>query len=356
MKKSLITVLVIVAIVVLLAIPKLGLFTSGEKAGPAAGTSPASQALPVEAVVVKPTTFDKKLVVTGAILANESVEIKPELSGKIQGIYFTEGQAVKKGSLLIKIDDAELRAQLDKQKFNKKLNEDNEFRQRKLLEKEAISQEEYDNALNRLNTTEADIRLLEAQLAKTTIIAPFNGFIGFRYVSEGAYISTSTVIATLYNLNPAKLEFSIPAKHASRVSVKSKIYFTLESDTTTLTGEVYAVEPQIDASTRTLKIRALTPNPKGKMLPGQFATIQLVLEHLSTAIMVPTECVVPEQDGNKVFVLENGSVKEVRVTAGERTDRSLEILAGLKPGDTVLTSGILQLKGGMSVNITKIAN
>jgi membrane fusion protein, multidrug efflux system len=356
MKKSLITLLVIVAIIALLALPKLGLFKGDQTSATGPGSLSPAQVLPVEAVVVKPTLFERKLVVTGTILANESVEVKTETSGKIMRIYFTEGQPVKKGGLLIKIDDEELRAQVEKQKYNKKLNEDNEFRQRKLLEKEAISQEEYDNALNRLNTSVADIKLLEAQLSKTAIRAPFDGFIGFRYVSEGAYIMPSTTIATLYNLNPAKLEFSIPAKHASRVSVKNKIYFTIENDTAKMSGEVYAVEPQIDASTRTLKIRAATPNPNGKMLPGQFVTIQLVLENVLNAIMIPTESVVPEQDGNKVFILENGKAKEVRVSAGERTERTLEILEGLKAGDTVLTTGILQLKPGVSVTITRIAN
>lgn len=355
MKKGVITVLIIVAVLVLLALPKLGLFNKDQKGGLVPGPQ-ASAVLPVEAVIVKPVSFDKKLVVTGSILANESIEVRSEVSGKIQKIFFTEGQAVNRGDLLIKIDDDELRAQLEKQKFNKKLNEDNEFRQRKLLEKEAISQEEYDNTLNRLNTSSADIQVLEAQLAKTTIHAPFNGFIGFRYVSEGGYISPSLVMATLYNLNPAKIEFSIPAKHASKVFVRTKIYFKVESDTAQRLGQVYAVEPQIDASTRTLKIRATTPNPNGKMLPGQFVTIQLVMEHLPKAIMVPTEAVVPQQDGNKVFVLENGKAKDVRVSAGERTEYTLEILSGLKMGDTVLTTGILQLRKGMSVNVTRITN
>jgi membrane fusion protein (multidrug efflux system) len=352
MKKTIITVVVIVAIVALLVLPKV--FKGEKKAGPAAGNTPATQVLSVDATVIKAVAFDKKLNVTGSILANESVELKAEVSGKIQRIYFTEGQFVKKGDLLLKIDDDELLAQLDKQKANKKLNEDNEFRQRKLLEKEAISQEEYDNALNRLKTTEADIRLLGAQLAKTSIRAPFNGYIGFRYVSEGAFISSSVIIATLFSLDPAKIEFSIPAKHAARVSVKSKIFFTIESDTTRYSGLVYAVEPQIEASTRTLKIRALTPNPNRKMLPGQYVSIQLVLEHLENSIMVPTEAVVPEQDGNKVFLVKNGVAAESRVSAGERTDRTLEILSGLKVGDTVLTSGILQLKAGMKVNVTRI--
>ena len=355
MKKTLITILIIVAVVLLLAIPKISFKGEKEKGSGGSGQQ-GGQVLPVDAFVVKPTQFDRILVVTGTIIANETIEIKSEVSGKITGIYFKEGQAVKKGDLLIKIEDHELQAQLEKAKYNKKLNEDNEFRQRKLLEKEAISQEEYDNALNRLNTSNADIMLLQAQLDKTTIKAPFSGFIGFRYVSEGAYISPSVVMATLYNLDPAKIEFSIPAKHTSKVASGSRIYFTSENDTTQLAGLVYAVEPQIDANTRTLKIRATTPNPNGKLLPGQFVTIRLVLEHLSKAIMIPTEAVVPEMDGSKVYLNDNGIAKESKIVIGERTERTIEILSGLNFGDTVLTSGILQLKPGLKIDLTKVVN
>ena len=354
MKKTLFTLLIIVAVILLLAIPKIS-FKKEEKK-PAGGPGQGGQVLPVEAFLVRPTPFDRKLVVTGAIMANETIEVKSEVSGKITRIFFNEGQAVKKGAVLIKILDDELLAQLDKAKYNKKLNEDNEFRQRKLLEKEAISQEEYDNALNRLNTTNADIRLLEAQLAKTTIRAPFDGYIGFRYVSEGAYITPSLVVATFYNLNPAKIEFSIPAKHVTKVKANSKIFFSVEGDTTQLAGLVYAVEPEIDANTRTLKLRASAPNPKGIMIPGQFVTIQLVLEHLDEIILIPTEAVIPEIDGSKVFITERGKAKEAKVSIGERTDRHIEINSGLNFGDTILTTGILQLRPGIKVNVSKMMN
>lgn len=354
MKKTLITILIVVAVVLLLAIPKISFKGDSPKAGGAQGQS--SQVLPVEAYVVRPTQFDRKLVVTGSILANETIEVKSEVSGKITGIYFKEGQAIKKGDVLIKIEDNELQAQLEKARHNKKLNEDNEFRQRKLLEKEAISQEEYDNALNRLNTSNADIQLLQAQLDKTTIRAPFNGYIGFRYVSEGAYISPAVTMATLYNLNPAKIEFSIPAKHAAKVSANSKIFFSVEGDTTQQSGIVYAVEPQIDANTRTLKIRATTPNPNGKMMPGQFVTIQLILEHLNKAMLIPTEAIVPELDGTKVYLNANGKAGQSKITTGERTERFIEILSGLNFGDTVLTTGILQLRTDLPINVTKIVN
>jgi membrane fusion protein (multidrug efflux system) len=261
---------------------------------------------------------------------------------------------VKRGDLLIQMNDDEIKALLEKQRYNQKLNEDNEFRQRKLLEKDAISQEEYDNALNRLNTTVADIRLLEAQLAKTRIQAPFDGVIGLRFVSEGAYISPNNVIATLYNISPAKLEFAVPSRYSTQVAPGKKIRFTIESDLQVYEGQVYAIEPRIDPATRTLTIRAMAENRQGHLLPGQFVKVELILESVSNAILVPTEAVIPEQAGKKVFILENGKAKEVFIETGIRTANSLEVLSGLKANDTLLTTGILQLRPGMAIQIAKL--
>jgi membrane fusion protein (multidrug efflux system) len=342
MKKTLITVGVVVAIAALLIVPKLDLFKS--KKGPAADAPRGPGKMAVEAITVRPSRLDNKLIVTGSVQANESLELKSEVSGKIASITFSEGKTVKKGEVLVLIHDEETRAQLEKQKYNRKLNE----------EKDAISQEEYENALNRLNTTTADIKLLEAQLEKTRIKAPFEGRIGLRYVSEGSYISPSTVIATLYNINPAKIEFAVPGRYSTQVTAGKKIRFTIENDTTFFEGEVYAIEPRIDLETRTLRLRAVADNTSGRLLPGQFVKIDLILETLDDALLVPTEAVVPEQDGKKVFVLRNGKVAEVSITTGIRTEKSLEVLSGLQVGDTVLTTGILQLRSGMEVGISKM--
>lgn len=359
MKKILIPV-IIIAVVVLAALPRiLPMFqSSGEKpnaGGPGGGPVGQQQILPVEMVVIRPEAFERKLVVTGSILPSESVEIKSEISGKVTAISFQESQRVIRGMRLAKINDEELLAQLEKQKYNRKLFQDNEYRQRKLLEKEAISQEEYDNALNRLRTTEADVKVLETQIAKTSVLAPFDGFIGFRFISPGAFISPSTVIATLYSLDPAKIEFSIPARYASRVALGNQINFKPEnSDSLAFNGKVYAIEPQIDAKTRTLKIRATTPNPGGRLIPGMFVSIELILEKVDAAILVPTEAVIPVQDGAKVFVMREGKAVEVPVVAGERTARQLEVTAGLQAGDSVITTGILQLRPGMNVKPTRV--
>jgi membrane fusion protein, multidrug efflux system len=354
MKKQIITGSILVVVVLLLAIPKLGWFSSKNDGGEAQGSPGAPPALPVEAIIVKPSKLDNRLIVTGTVLANESLELKSEISGKITHIAFQEGSRVKKGSVLVQINDEEIRAQLLKQKHNQKLNEDNEFRQRKLQEKDAISQEEYDNALNRLNTTVADVQLLEAQLAKTRISAPFDGIIGLRYVSEGAYLSPNTTIATLYNNSPAKLEFAIPSRYSTAVTAGKDIRFKLEGDTLRYDGKVYAIEPRIDQDTRTLKLRALADNSKGTLLPGQFVELELILGSTNNAILIPTESVIPEQGGKKVFVLAGGKVTELKIETGIRTNTALEVTSGLKHGDTVLTTGILQLRAGMNIQITNL--
>jgi membrane fusion protein (multidrug efflux system) len=356
MKKTLLTILIILIIVFLLALPKLGWFSQNQKepVGAGAGPRPGAGRLQVEAIIIQPARFDNKLNVTGSVLANESLELKSEISGQVTQIAFREGKSVKQGELLLRMDDEELRAQLLKAKYNQKLNQDNEVRQRKLLQKEAISQEEYDNSLNRLNTSLADVKVLEAQLAKTRIEAPFEGVIGLRYISQGAYISPNTVIATLYNINPAKIEFTVPSRYSAQVQPGLMVRFTVENDTSAYDGTVYAVEPRIDPETRTLRIRAMAENSQNRLLPGQFVKVELVLRTVTDAILVPTEAVVPELSGHKVFVKRGPKAREIRVETGIRTSRELEILSGLKTGDTLVTTGILQLRDGLDIAVSKV--
>jgi membrane fusion protein (multidrug efflux system) len=351
--KRLLTIVIILAVVFLLALPKLGLLS--KKAASPAGSGTVQAALPVDGVVMRPTSFDNTLVITGSILANESLELKCESSGKITKINFKEGSRVKEGDLLVQTNDEEIRAQIEKQRYMQKLNKDNEFRQRQLFKKEAISQEEYDNALNRLNTTISDIKLLEAQLQKARVYAPFDGIIGLRYVSTGAYISPSTVIATLYNNSPAKIEFAVPSRYSSLITQGKKIRFTIENDTARVfAGEVYALEPRINEETRTLKLRALADNSKGLLIPGQFVKVDLILDSKPNALLVPTQAVIPDQSGQKVFVARKGQAVEIAIETGTRTNLRLEVLSGLQPGDTVITTGILQMRNGLPVQVVKV--
>jgi len=351
MTKRILTILITLTVIFLLALPKLGLFDN--KQNNLVG-APIESLLQVQGSILRPTPFDNTLVLTGSIIANESLELKSEASGKITKINFKEGAKVSKGELLVQINDEEIRAQIEKQRYMQKLNKDNEYRQRQLFKKDAISQEEYDNALNRLNTTISDIKLLEAQLQKTRVFAPFDGIIGLRYVSNGAYISPSTVIATLYNNSPAKIEFAVPSRYSSLITAGKQIRFTIENDTSRVfVGEVYALEPSINEETRTLKLRALADNSKGYLIPGQFVRVDLILDSKPDALMIPTQAVIPGQGGQKVYVVNHGMAKEKSITTGTRTNTSIEVLSGLHSGDTVITTGILQLRDGLPIQVTK---
>lgn len=325
--------------------------------GNADGGPPAAFGLtttPVTAQVITPSQLENKILITGSVLPNEVLEVKSEVSGVITQIHFEEGQSINKGQTLISLKDDELQAQLEKLRYSKKLNEELEFRQRKLLEKEAISREEYDISLTQLNTSEADIKLLQAQLAKMTIEAPFNGVVGLREVSEGAYVTSSNVITNFYSLDPVKVEFSIPGKYAGEVKVGDKLNFTVDAFAEEFQGTVYAIEPRIDPNTRTLKIRAYSPNKERKLLPGQFARIELIMETIEDAMLLPTEAVVPELNGHKVYVARGGKAESRKVQIGIRTNENVQIIDGISLQDTVITSGILQMRPGASVSITSV--
>lgn len=308
----------------------------------------------VDVWIVKTKRLDESIKATGTVLANEEVDIRSEISGRIVKLSFKEGDYVKKGTTLIKIFDDDLQAQLKKLEYSKKLAEENEYRQKKLLEKEAISQREYDISLTSVNTIQADIENIKAQLSKTVIQAPFDGYIGLRYISEGSYLSPATRIATLINTNPIKLDFSVPAKYAGAVQKGTRIQFTTEDGERKYDGTVYAIDPKIDPQTRTLQLRATSPNPSRSLIPGAFAKIELVLSSKGSAIVVPTEAVIPELNGHKVFVVKNGKATPRPVTVGLRGDREIEISAGLQLGDSLITSGILQVKPDGDVEVKQV--
>lgn len=354
--KRILTGVIILIVAFLIVYPKLDL-SSGENEGgaPVAGGRGPAGPIPVEVLVTEPQELENTLSVTGSIMANESVQLSPEIAGKITRINFTEGQFVKKGQPLVYLNDDELRAQLERLNYTRKLFEQSEERHRKLLEREAISQEEYDIALNELRTNLSDVKLVEAQIAKSVVRAPFDGIIGLRQVSEGSYVSPADLIAPLVNIDPIKIEFSVPERYASEVGMGDKIFFSRSEDAIkTRTGEVYAVEPRINLETRTLTMRARSENNDRKLLPGMFVRIKLVLDVNDNSIMIPAQSLIPEMEGYKVFVIQNGKAVEKKVSTGMRTENLVEVTEGLVPGDSVLTTGILQVRSGSPVRVTEI--
>ncbi|WP_412463650.1 efflux RND transporter periplasmic adaptor subunit [Flavobacterium mekongense] len=308
-------------------------------------------ATPVTFHVVKGQDFSNTISLSGSIEANEQIEIRSEVSGIVENIAFTEGSAVNKGQVLFKVNDIELRAQLAQAKTKESLASENERRAKLLLQKEAISQEEYDIASADYRTAKAQTQLIQAQIGKTTVRAPFAGKIGLRSISPGTYVTPTTLIAKLVSTNPLKITFSIPEKYATEISKNNTITFTVPNVKETFTAKIYALEPAIEATTRTLQIRAFTDNSNGKLLPGTFANIELPLKNIKDAIIIPTEAIVPIQDGKKVFIANHGKAKEVKVETLTRTDKDVVITSGLKIGDTVLTSGVMSLKDETDIKI-----
>ena len=352
--KRILTLLVILALLVFIVGRKAGWFSiSNKEVGPAMQSGP--EALPVNAVVLAEGGLTDLIIATGTVLADEQVNLSAEVSGRLTSIRFDEGTPVKKGDLLATINDAELLAQIEKNKYTLKLAEERESRQLKLLTREAVSQEVYDKALTDLNTVQSEAAVLQAQLMKTRIVAPFSGIVGLRQVSEGAYITPGQQIASLTRTQPVKIEFSVPERFSGSVKKGSRIQFTVEGTSQTLEASVYAVEPRIDPLTRALTVRALYTNRNNELNPGSFARVEFNLSHMDNALTVPAQAIVPELGGNKVFVYRSGVAREVKVSVGIRTSDAVQIIDGLAAGDTVITTGILQVREGMPLSIDKLS-
>lgn len=312
--------------------------------------------LGVRGVRVDSRPFSNRIFTTGSIIANEEVELRPEASGRITSLTLQEGRAVRKGQLLVKINDADLQAQLLRTNLQLELAMLREERQKALLANRAIAQEDYEVALNQVNTIKAEIELLKAQIEKTEIRAPFDGVIGLRNVSEGSYVTPSAIVATLQDYSRIKIDFSVPERYVSYVTVGDRISFTRQGSDRTYNGTVMAIEPRIDAATRTLLLRAEAQNPEGSIFPGSFVEIQFELRAIPNALMVPSEAVIPELGGSSLFVAENGIAKRRRIETGIRTETLVQIVSGISEGDTVLTTGILQLRENMPVRLTQLAS
>lgn len=352
--KKFISIFIVVIIVAGIAYPKVKpLFNNQDESAQSSSSSPSSDLLQVEAVVLGYETIEDRIFSSGSVQANEMVELTAETSGIITNIYFEEGTEVTEGDLLVKINDSELQAQKRRAEFRLSLAEQREERQRRLLERGGISQDDYDATLNEVNVLRSEVQLIDAQIEKTEIKAPFSGVLGLKFVSVGAYITPNDAIASLQEINPVKIDFSIPERYIARVKTGDMIEFTVQGVDSTFTGNVYAIEPRINTQTRTLQLRALSDNPDFLLFPGAFANIVLILDEINDALMVPSISIVPELNAQKVFIVNNGVVEERQIQTGIRTSEKVQVVNGLEQGDMILTTGLLQVRPGMEVEITE---
>lgn len=345
--KTFLWIALILIVGIIIALPKLKESKKeGKGSGPRGGRQ---QAVVVKVLEIKPTTLRETVKTSGTLLADEEVDLSFEASGKIEKIFFKEGTLVKKGQILAELNNEDLIAQLGKLQLQNKLLTEKVNRQKILLEKEAISQESYDQLMTDLQSNEAEIKLLQVNISKRKLQAPFDGIIGLRYISEGAYVNPSAQVAKLIKTQPLKIEFSIPERYAEIVKTGYNLTFHIENSTEQHTAKVYALEPTIDANTRTLTLRALYENAGNKLNPGRYVSIELIIREKKNAIQVPTEAVVPELGGEKIYIVKNGKAQMVDIKTGLRTDQYMEITEGVNPGDSIVISGVMQLRSDIPV-------
>lgn len=299
--------------------------------------------------VVKPELVTDDLQTTGTIAANQEVDLVSEVARKLTRMYVREGSFVQQGALLFKLDDADLLAKKKKIALQEKLARIDEKRFRELLATEAVNQQEYDQILTNLNVLQAEMAMLDVDLAKTEIRAPFSGKLGLNKVDVGAYVTPSTVLTSLNDVSQVEVAFTIPEKYASAVRIGQPIQFTTENSNQPFHGKVVATEPKTDLNTRSLLVKAISANKGGKLIPGSSAKIAFTLHTTNDGILIPTQALVPSAKGYSLFALKNGKAEQRELKTGNRTKGTVQILEGLSLGDTVLTTNLLRLEPGALV-------
>lgn len=329
-----------------LALFALASCSKDKAATPRAAATPYS----VETVTVVPRPFRETLFATGSLRARESVTLQAERAGIVREVRFEEGKPVRAGQTLVVTDDAELQAQLASAKAQQELAAATEARDRTLLaNSQLISKAAYDQSLAALHVAEAAVALIEAQIRKTRIVAPFDGIAGLRQVSLGAYMTPGTAIGTFQDVRALKLDFTLPERYLANLRGARNVNVRVAGITEPIQGEIYAIEPAIDVTTRSLQVRALVPNEGQRLLPGAFAEVEVVLGEIPDAIVIPAIALVPGLKEQRVFVHRDGQAEERAVEPGLRTPDGVQILKGLQAGDEVIVSGILQLRPGIKV-------
>lgn len=326
-----------------------GAAPGGGPGGPGGGQG--GGPLPVSGTIARPSYLTNGIRSAGTLLANEEVDIVSKVSGKVTAVFFKEGTRVRKGDLLVKIYDDDLQAQLRRAEIQEKLLAEKLERQRVLLSKDAVSRESFDQLQTDYNVILADINLLKVRIAETEVRAPFDGTIGFRFVSEGTYVQPSVKIAHLIDYSQMKLEFAIPEKYVSEQMMGKRISFNTQGYKDEFFATVYAIDYRVDEATRTIGLRARFDNRDSRLVPGMFADLVLITDEKNNAIQIPSEAVVPDMDEKRVWIFRNGKASLVPVVAGTRTQTMVEILSGISPGDTVITGGLMQLRQNMPVRV-----
>jgi membrane fusion protein (multidrug efflux system) len=308
----------------------------------------------LEGYIVKPVVLDQTISVSGTLKPFDETVLMPEVVGRVVKINLPEGKFVKEGTLLVKLFDGELQAQLHKSQTQLQLAEQTEKRQSELVKVNGISQTDFDQTVLQVVSIKNDIEVLKVMIRKTEVLAPYDGVIGLKNISIGAQVTPSTALATIRAVSQLKLDFSVPEKYSREVKAGSKVKFMVQGDETKYEAVVMATEEGIDFTTRNLKARAVVNVNKALLVPGAFANVELRLRENKNALMVPTQSIIPQERNKKLIVAKDGKATFITVKTGVRQASLVEVLDGIEAGDTVVTTGILFIKPGTGLKFAKV--
>lgn len=330
----------------LFLIPFLSLASCSEKKPESASKStPVS----VDVIIATEESVSNPFECNGSVLAGESVELHAEASGRLILLNMTDGGSVRKGDLLAKVNDAEWQAQLRQQLTQLDLAKKNKARFEKMISINGVNQADYDNAMSQVAALEAAVDITKALIEKSEVRAPFDGRLGLRTVSPGAYVTPQTVLGSIQENGPVKIDFNLPEQILSHVKIGSEI--TVKgSDGVSRTATIRALDAQINPQTRNVKARAVLK--QGTLTPGGY--VNVFLDDPMRGILVPTQCVIPDATGNKVLRVQDGKGVFVPVKTGSRNDKVVEIQDGLQPGDSIVVVGVLFVRPNSPVTVRSV--
>ena len=311
-------------------------------------------AMKVEVMIVKPQSLLTDIEVPGTIIANESTDVHPEISGRLTSLNIQEGRNIARGTLLAKIYDGDLQAQMRKIEVQLKIAEQTEQRQSQLLKIQGISQQDYDLSLLQVQNLKADMDIVREAIRKTEIRAPFSGKLGLKNVSPGAFVTPTTILTTISQVEQLKIEFSVPERYGSLLKNGMSVKFQIDGSAKEFSATILATETSVEENTRSINVRGLIKGKDAALLPGAFAKVSLVLGQTTDALMVPNSVIIPSGRAKQLFTYESGKAMMHEVVTGVRDSTNVEVVSGLDAGDTIITSGILFLRDKMDVTLGEV--
>lgn len=307
----------------------------------------------VDVIIASAHPITNSIDVNGTVVASEFVELHPEISGRLTYLNIPEGKFISRGTIVARVNNADLRAQMGKLRAQLELAKVTEQRYKKLLDISGINRADYDVAINQVYSLQADIGVLQAQIDRSILRAPFSGVIGLRQVSPGAYVTPETILATMQKVNTVKIDFTVPEEYANIIHRGN--YVTVHVDAASqqaLRARVVAIEPQANTTTRNMLVRAVLEN--GIANPGSFVRVTVNAGADKNSVLVPTSSIIPEDISKSLVTVKGGKAVFVKVETGVTQASNVEVTSGINPGDTIVVSGVLFARPNAPLRVRSI--